>query len=836
MKTSSFLTNPPIRIALAILAALVLGHSAQANTLYWGKGGATTNPDNLWTTAANWYTDTGETIVSGAAPTIADDVFFNTTPDNALGGTISITGNAAANSITYNTTANTTLSQSGNRNLVLGSGGITVNSTGNLALGQSTNSLFVEIAADQTWTTNSTGTLSSRRLGASDSATGPVTLTFNAANSGGISTSFGLTDSPDGTKALAVVVDSSGTGTVSLNGGVVSPRNAYTGGTLVKRGILQISSPSGLGTGGVELNSNGTDAVRLNTNSAITNNFTVTGTNTGLAALTGSTGSDFQGTISLSRDVALGSVSSSGQTVIYSGAISGAANVTIGRVATGTSSPTVRLTGSNSYSGKTTIESAIVEVNSLKNVGGGNSSLGAVTTVSNGTISIGLNADSTLRYIGTGDTTDRVVELTANRTITLEQAGTGALIFTGGVTNSGSGSRTLRLRGSTAGTGEISGEITNNGASNLSLSKLDNGTWRLSGSNTYAGGTSFGSSGVEGGVLEVTHLADGGLASSIGLSSNTASNLVFGGTTLGGSTLRYVGAGDSTDRRFTVGSAGAVFDASGSGAVAFTNTAAPDVSPSAGQTRTITLTGTNTGANTMAASFTDSGLGATSISKDGGGKWLLTGTNTYTGNTTVTAGTLLINGSTAAGSAVTVNGGKLGGTGTIGGSVTVNSGGTLSPGASIESLATGSNTWNGGGALDFEFSTDGSTGSAGIEWDLLAITGGLDLSGASSVTPFTFNLFTMADATTAGPLASWDPDVSHTWAGFVTTTTGVTSFASNKFAFNVTGFQNPLTGTFSVVENGNNLDLVYSAIPEPATWALLAFSLTTVVVLRRRRA
>lgn len=106
-------------------------------------------------------------------------------------------------------------------------------------------------------------------------------------------------------------------------------------------------------------------------------------------------------------------------------------------------------------------------------------------------------------------------------------------------------------------------------------------------------------------------------------------------------------------------------------------------------------------------------------------------------------------------------------------SITVNSGGTLSPGSSIESLASGSNTWNGGGALTFEFSTDGSTGAAGSQWDLLAITGGLDLSGASSSSKFTLNLLTMANATTPGLLATWDPDSNATWAGFVTTTTGL---------------------------------------------------------------
>ncbi len=71
-------------------------------------------------------------------------------------------------------------------------------------------------------------------------------------------------------------------------------------------------------------------------------------------------------------------------------------------------------------------------------------------------------------------------------------------------------------------------------------------------------------------VLQVNKLANGGVASSISNSSSAASNLV-----LQGGTLRYNGAGDSTDRSFTIGTMGATLDSSGSGAVSFTNTAAP---------------------------------------------------------------------------------------------------------------------------------------------------------------------------------------------------------------------------------------------------------------------
>ena len=68
-------------------------------------------------------------------------------------------------------------------------------------------------------------------------------------------------------------------------------------------------------------------------------------------------------------------------------------------------------------------------------------------------------------------------------------------------------------------------------------------------------------------TLTVTHLANGGNASSIGSSSSSASNLQ-----IQGSTLKYVGGATSTDRLFTIGTAGATIEASGAGAVNFSNT------------------------------------------------------------------------------------------------------------------------------------------------------------------------------------------------------------------------------------------------------------------------
>ncbi|MDZ7619359.1 MAG: autotransporter-associated beta strand repeat-containing protein, partial [Patescibacteria group bacterium] len=96
-------------------------------------------------------------------------------------------------------------------------------------------------------------------------------------------------------------------------------------------------------------------------------------------------------------------------------------------------------------------------------------------------------------------------------------------------------------------TGTISGAVGGTGG----VTKRDAGAWTLSGSNTYTGATT-----IAGGVLSVSTLANGGVASSIGQSTNAASNLAFTG-----GTLRYTGATASTDRRFTIATSGtATFD------------------------------------------------------------------------------------------------------------------------------------------------------------------------------------------------------------------------------------------------------------------------------------
>jgi autotransporter-associated beta strand protein len=182
----------------------------------------------------------------------------------------------------------------------------------------------------------------------------------------------------------------------------------------------------------------------------------------------------------------------------------------------------------------------------------------------------------------------------------------------------------------------ISGVIGQNATA--AVTNIGSGNVILSGLNTYTGVTT-----ITAGTVAVTTLANGGSPSSLGESSNAASNLV-----INGGTLRYIGAGSSTDRLFSLGSSGGRISASGTGPVNFTNPGfigftTPDVPV------TLTLSGSNTGSNTLASALNDNGLGALSVVKSGTGFWLLSGSNTQSGVTTISGGTLQI-GSIANGS------------------------------------------------------------------------------------------------------------------------------------------------------------------------------------------
>jgi len=180
-----------------------------------------------------------------------------------------------------------------------------------------------------------------------------------------------------------------------------------------------------------------------------------------------------------------------------------AASITLSGVISGSgplkkyTSGNLTLSGANTFRGKVTHGSlsnpggaGILTVSSFNSVNGGtpllpSSSLGAPTNVANGTIDLGTGNSSpnpTLRYIGGGETTDRVINLTFNggASRTLDASGSGLLKFTSPFTGSGASTPSGALILTGTGSGEIEANIPEFYVGSK-LTKNGAGTWTLGG-------------------------------------------------------------------------------------------------------------------------------------------------------------------------------------------------------------------------------------------------------------------------------------------------------------------------------------------------------------------
>lgn len=245
----------------------------------------------------------------------------------------------------------------------------------------------------------------------------------------------------------------------------------------------------------------------------------------------------------------------------------------------------------------------------------------------------------------------------------------------------------------------------------------------------------------------------------------------------------------------------------------------------------ITLNGSNATLNTITTDTSvsatiDSVLsGSNGLTKAGNGTLTLSGTNTYAGTTTVSTGTLLINGDqTSATGLVSVSASAiLGGNGTIGGAVTVADNGILAPGTTGDTTTTltlnNKNLTISG--VDSKINLD-ITGTAAGAFD--KISGIAAFAQGGDIT------FTLSGSYTNGD--SWNVFSSASRSGNFDTIALAGSYTGNLTRSGSLWTNTNIGGqSWKFDETLGTL----SVVPEPATWALLAFSLTTVMVLRRRR-
>jgi autotransporter-associated beta strand protein len=255
---------------------------------------------------------------------------------------------------------------------------------------------------------------------------------------------------------------------------------------------------------------------------------------------------------------------------------------------------TIALLGDNSFTGQVLMnQPGTISCTNINNQGvNGNFGRGQ-KFIHNG-------AGSRLLFTGPDCTTDRIIELRQDGIV--EQAGSGSLKFTTQI-NVTTGTKTLTLQGSTAGTGEFAGAIRND-AGVINLRKAGTGIWTLSADNTFSGTTA-----VNGGTLALSG-ALGATTASTGYSVTNSATLQLYNTsganntnrlrdasaiTMSGGTLALANDGSAADY---LENAGALTVAAGANTLA--------VTPSS-LTSTLRLASLNRTGGTL--NFSGAGLG-----------------------------------------------------------------------------------------------------------------------------------------------------------------------------------------------------------------------------------
>jgi autotransporter-associated beta strand protein len=262
--------------------------------------------------------------------------------------------------------------------------------------------------------------------------------------------------------------------------------------------------------------------------------------------------------------------------------------------------------GVNASSAAATVTAAIT-------VSGGVVALGAGsgTAVNMGNAGAGRTVTSGITInAGTVDVSGNIVRTggagTENATITVNG---GTLDLNGNTL--GEASKTITFT-TQAGTLRDVGTI--NGTAGLT--KTGAGMLAMEGASSYVGATT-----VNAGKLTATSLGDGIAASALGTSALTPANLVFAT----GVTFGYAGSGETSARGFTLGDS-LTLESAGTGALAFTS-AAKVAFATTGATRTLTLTGAQTGANSFGVGLSDVATADADkfnlIVKDAVGAWVI---------------------------------------------------------------------------------------------------------------------------------------------------------------------------------------------------------------------
>jgi len=853
-------------------------------SMLWMTGQATFGQTN-----AVWDADTNATAGTGGSATWNGTILTWTTNNGAsffaatngnynyqfggTAGTVSLGANVAGNSLNF-TTSGYMLASSGARTLAA-TNGITLANNVNLIIRPNNNNSITFSGTGITGGTGSSLTLGDGSSnytntilfsGGTIAASAPIRvnigsnarLSFGSASGLGVTVNAAIENNSVSGTALTITNSASGNvlfnGAISGNNGlalvgttstsskiILAASNSYAGGTTISTvGQVNYSNSAAFGSGTITIAGAGTNYLR---------SITAAGTQNVTNSVTINSGSILQ----------LGHNGGTAVNDTWSGIIGGAGSLQQG-------GSSLYLTGTNnSFSGSyANVGSGTTYLTKI-GLAGANSSIGT-----SGTILVGaaaLTSPTTFRWTGSGnEVSDKLFQLVGNNGLDLRANGAtdSSLTINGNITAVTATSRTNIFSAYNGTSLVINGEINEvTGSTNsLTVGQSSTGTVVLGNTNNSFSGAVRITQSTAGQTttLQTANIGNAGAISALGK----------GGTINIGSTnesaftvLKYTGTGETTDKIINLSgtnatgqtvSGGATLDQSGSGNLKFTSAM---TSTNGTGAKKIYLTGSTVGTGEFAGAISDFGANTNSLVKTGTGQWSLSGANTYTGATEVREGTLRISSGGSITSAATISntatllvngtagavnvetGGSLGGAGTVG-AVTLNSGSLLKPGNSPGNLTAASSVWNAGASYEWQITS--LTGTAGTDWDLFTVTGGLDLSALSSSATFNLSL----DST--GALAGFSDTFEYTWtfakaAGItgLSSTDAGTDISSlfNIVASNFNGGTGPATGFKVVVgeTSAGYTSLNLMTVPEPSASSLMGLGLGALMIVRafRRR-
>ncbi|MEI8310495.1 MAG: autotransporter-associated beta strand repeat-containing protein [Verrucomicrobiota bacterium] len=721
------------------------------------------------------FTASGGTLILGNKSALGSGIFI--WGSTTLSASTNLSGNnSIANAVSINN----------NSNFVTGNNSIEM--TGGVSLGASrsvTNSLS---AGNYTISGSPVGlstiaTANTLTLGGSGNTIISSAIQNNAAN--GTATSGFVIYTGNGTLTLSGINTYNGTTTQSGAGGTLNLTGSLASNVSVTNGSFNQTSAGSIGGSGVTVTvAGGSSSLTLGGNNTYTGNTTLT-----------------SGTLNVNHASALGT--GAGTLIINGGALDN----TSGTAVVSTSNNPV--TWGAGFTFGTALSTA------SNNLSLGNGSVSAVQS-------------STMTFAGNGTTlTMGALSLsnTTGRAFTANGAGNTLVLGGLNIMLTGSGVATSDTLAGTANI-TINGVIANGNAFANGIVVTSTGTTTFSGNNTYTGTTIIGATGAA--DVGTLRLSGAGKISS-------AATTVYGGvldlngTTQTVTTLTLGGGASGSTANVLLG-AGAL---NLGGNVTYTATNNPNGASITGSGTLNLLADRTFVVNDSIAATADLTVSAVIANGDGtprgltktlGGTLVLSGNNTYTGTTTVTTGTLIIDGNQASstGNLSIAAFAILGGSGTIGGEVTVTSSGILAPGTVLDSTST--LTLNNTNLIMVHANSKINldiTGTAAGTFDNIVGINSLSLA-AGSVN------FTLSGTYTT---ASWDVLDFASKSGNFSAITLAGSYTGNLTRSGETWTGNIGGQDWTFAQTTGLL----SVVPEPSTWALLAFSLTSVMILRRRR-